>query len=238
MKIVIIINRMRINAIFLAGTQVAVCIHVCSADFSLNATCSPPVSQGGKGYCGPSFCDSVVNLKPTCIFGSQTYNYADIIQRIPSKTCIQSTDPRCTSAALTALMKGQGIKAAYCNDEFLVIHSDGTTSFSDTLKSVKNPPASISSDGTACVTRSTNPSYLTVKIPLNPRLLVTSDPLINNVNSKSFPNGAGDAAGAYMSTSTMNTAATYGLPTRGDSIFCYQFLPLKLSCDRMSTILM
>ena len=113
-------------------------------------------------------------------------------------------------------MKGQGIKAAYCNDEFLVIHSDGTTGFSDTLKSVKNPPASISSDGTACVTRSTNPSYLSVKIPLNPSLLDTSDPLINNVNSKSFPKGAGDSGGAYMSTSTMNTAATYGLPTRGD----------------------
>ena len=195
-------------------------IDVCSASFYLNTTCSPPISQGGTGYCGPSFCDAVINLKPTCIFASQTFNYAAIIQKIPTKTCTQSTDRRCTSAALTALMSGQGIKAAYCNDEFLVIHSDGTTGFSDSLMSVKNPPASISSDGTACVTRYTNPTYFSVKIPLNPTLLSTSDPLINNVNTNSFPMGGGDVNGAYMSTTTMNTVATYGLPTRGDNIFC------------------
>ena len=188
---------------------------ILASAYPLNTTCSPPNSQGGKGYCGPSFCDAITNTANTCIFTSKSYAYPTIISQIKSKTCIQSTDPRCTSKALAALMKGQGIKAAYCNDAFLVIHSDGTTGFTNYLTSIRNPPASISSDGTACVTRVTNPSYLSVKIPLYPTLLSTSDPSTNNVNTKSYPNGGGDGDGAYMSTVTPNTGATYGLPTRG-----------------------
>ena len=206
---------MRIKSIFQTGALMAACLRACSATFYLNTTCSPPVNQGGTGYCGPSFCDSVVNLKATCIFTSQSYNYAAIVQKISTRTCTQSTDPRCTSDALAVLIRGQGIKAAYCNDAFLVIHSDGTSGFLNYLTSVKNPPASVSSDGTACVTRLTNPSYMSVKIPLNPTLLATSDPGINNVNTKSFPNGGSDGNGGYMSTTVTNTAATYGLPTRG-----------------------
>ena len=191
------------------------CVHVCFANYALNTTCSAPAAQGGKGYCGPSFCDISASILPTCVFTTQTYNYPTMVQTIPSKVCTQSTDPRCTSAALAALMLGQGIKAAYCNDAFLVIHSDGSTGFPSYLSSIKNPPASVSSDGTACVTRTSSPGYSVIKIPLYPTLLSTSDPTINNVNTNSFPNGGADGNAAYMSTSTTNTAATYGLPTRG-----------------------
>ena len=190
-------------------------VHLCSANYAMNTTCSAPAAQGGKGYCGPSFCDTSASILPACVFTTQTYNYPTLVQKIPSKVCTQSTDPRCTSAALAALILGQGIKAAYCNDAFLVIYSDGSTGFSSYLSSIKNPPASVSSDGTSCVTRTSSFGYSVIKIPLYPTLLSTSDPTINNVNTNSFPNGGADGNAAYMSTSTTNTAATYGLPTRG-----------------------
>ena len=200
---------------------IAVCILLADAvdgAYFLNTTCSPPPSQGGTGYCGPSFCSTVRNTLPACVFTNKVYNYASEISKLSSKNCVQSPDPRCTSAALKALMKGQGIKAAYCNDAFLVIHTDGTTGYSNYLSSVTNPPGAVDSTGTTCVTRYTNPGFATVKIPLYPTLLATSDPLINNVNTRSFPNGGADASAAYMSVTVPNTAATYGLPTRGRHI--------------------
>ena len=186
----------------------------CSAGYPLNQTCSAPVSEGGKGYCGPSFCDNVQNSKPGCIFTNAPVNYQDRVANTKQYTCTQPTDPRCTSAALKALMVGQGIKAAFCNDAFLVIITDGTGGFATTLSSVKNPPASVDSTNVACVTRYVNPSFFTVQIPLFPKLLNTSDPSINNVNNKSFPAGGADADGGYLSTAG-GSGATYGLPTRG-----------------------
>ena len=198
------------------GAYLAICIGICSAGYLLNQTCSLPASQGGKGYCGPSFCDSIVNPDPGCIFTNKVINYPLLVSKTLSKVCTQSTDPRCTSAALAAVMVGQGIKAAFCNDQFLVILTDGSGGFQTLLGSIKNPPASSDSTGTTCVTRFVNPIYMTVKIPLFPTLLSTSDPAINNVNTNSFPNGPGDNDAAYMSLSTPGTAATYGLPTRGN----------------------
>jgi hypothetical protein len=196
--------------------------HFCFADYATNYTCSPPAAQGGKGYCGPTTCDSIRNTAVTCTFNNQVFNYPALIQKIASKTCTQSTDSRCTSVALKAVMKGQGIKAAYCNDAFLVIHSDGTPGFSTYLAEIKNPPASISNTGATCVTRATNPTYAIHKIPLYPTLLNLANPLLNNVNTNSFPNGGGDGDAAYMSSAVRNTLATYGLPTRGKYIHSKQ----------------
>ena len=142
------------------------------------------------------------------------YNYASMISALSSKTCTQSTDPRCTSAALKALIKGEGIKAAYCNDAFLVLHTDGTTAYSNYLSSIKNR-----------VTKDTNSSCAIVKIPLVSTLLTTADPAINNINIRSFPGGGTDGIAAHMSTATPNNAATYGLPTRGN----YFLLELTLT---------
>ena len=36
---------------------------------------------------------------------------------IPCRECTQSTDARCTAAALQATFTGPGIVAAYCNDQ-------------------------------------------------------------------------------------------------------------------------
>ena len=179
--------------------------------YPLNQTCSPPPSQGGLGYCGPSFCENVVNTLPGCVFTPKAQNYPAQVAKTGSKSCIQSTDPRCSSAALKALFVGQGVKAAYCNDAFLVIVSDGSSGFANYLGSIKNPPASTSESGANCVTRYTNPAFMTTKIPLFPTLLLTADPAINNKNTKSFPKGQCDSDGCYMGAN----GNTYPLPTRG-----------------------
>ena len=199
-----------------------VCFDTCSATsintYALNHTCSPPVSQGGKGYCGPAFCDVSASTAAGCVFTNTVYNYTASVAGTRSKTCTQSTDARCTSAALSALMIGQGIKAAYCNDQFLVIQTDTSTGFPNYLASIKNPPGAVAGDGTACVTRYVNTGFQTIKIPLYPTLLATADASVNNVNTNSYPNGPGDIDGAYISSSTPGTTTTYGLPTRGKSI--------------------
>lgn len=184
--------------------------------YSMNQTCSPPTSRGGKGYCGPSFCDNITNTLPGCIFKTSiVWDYPSLVSKLQTKTCVQSTDARCSSAALKALMVGPGVKAAYCNDAFLVIQTDTSSGFPNYLDSIRNPPASTSSDGTSCVTRYINQDFMAVKIPLFPTLLSTSDPLVNNVNLDAFPNGGGNGDAAYMSTSVPGTGATMGLPTRG-----------------------
>ena len=206
------------NLIFSLMAVFFLCAGICSA-YPLNQTCSPPKSQSGTGYCGPSFCETSASTASACVFTSNSVNYMERISTLSAKSCVQSTDSRCTSAALAAVVVGQGIKAAYCNDAFLVIISDGTPGYQTNLDSIKNPPGAVGSDGSTCVTRTANPAYMTVKIPLYPTLLSTADPSINNVNSQSFPNGPGDTEGAYMSTKTQNTAATYGLPTRGHKFY-------------------
>ena len=201
--------------VMIAAVSFLVYIGTCSAYYPLNMTCSPPVSLGGNGSGGSSYCDTSTTTLPPCLFTNTVYNYPDMIARLPSTTCMQPVDPRCTSAALSALIIGNGIKAAYCNDAFLVIHTDETTGYNNYLGSIKNPPASTSSNGTRCVTRYVNPVYGITKIPLYPVMLSTSDPSINNVNTNSFPNGGGDIDGSYMSTTVKGTGATYGLPSRG-----------------------
>lgn len=186
-------------------------ISTCLAVFPLNQTCSPPQSQGGNGYCGPSFCDSISIKLPGCSFTQIKQDYPALVSKMGTKSCTQSTDPRCTSAALKALVFGRGIKAAYCNDAFLVILSDGSSGFSSYLGSIKNPPASTLSNGSMCVTRHADPTYLVSKIPLFPTLLSTSD-TTNNLNTKAFPNGAGEGDAAWMGLK----GVVYPMPSRGD----------------------
>ena len=175
---------------------------------SLTATCSPPKALGGTGYCGPPFCSSLISTKPTCVFTSNTKNYASIINTMSCATCTQSTDPRCTTSALKSLIFGTGIKAAYCNDQFLVIHTDMTSGFNNYLSQIPNPPGSVDSSGTACVTGATNPSYSLYKIPLYPTALSTATNM-NNIPGGFL--GEGDVVGGYLSDNNN----IYGMPTRG-----------------------
>jgi hypothetical protein len=68
-----------------------------------------------------------------------------------------------------------GLKAIYCNDKYLVVHSNGKANHQDGLASIPHPPGG--GDGsysTSCVTRSYHLSYAIYKIPLNPVLLPTA----------------------------------------------------------------
>lgn len=200
-----VIASIAVNIVYLAASY---------ALYPLNQTCSPPVSQGGTGYCGPPSCSKIISSIKSCTFQSSPRNYPALVASIQGKTCTQSSDPRCTSAALKALIVSTGIKAAYCNDQYLVIHSDMSPGFQEHLSSIATPPGGFNADGTACVTRSTTLVFDTYKIPLNPTLLITSDPAINNINKRAFPNGVTfNADGTYMSGKT----GVYGLPTKGVS---------------------
>ena len=174
-----------------------------------------------SGYCGPtSVCSNVVSPKPTCIFPNPTRNYFTTVTAIQCKTCgtsnPPSTDTRCTAAALSAIIRGPGIKVAYCNDAFLVIHSDLTSGYGNQLGSVPNPPATIDSTGTSCVTRVTNTGgYKIYKIPLVTKMLNVSW-FRNNANIRAFPGGAGTSAttsAQYISNGVYGIS--YGLPTKG-----------------------
>ena len=73
-----------------------------------------------------------------------------------------------------------------------------------------NPPGGNLPSGASCVTRSSSitPGVRTDLIPLSWALL-PSDSNLNNIGT--FPYGAGDGNGMYLSTSS----GTYGLPSGG-----------------------
>ena len=84
-------------------------------------------------------------------------------------------------------------------------------SWTANLDDVPNPPGGTLPNGTACVTRmvSITPGYSIDMIPLSWTLLPT-DANTNNIGT--FPYGAGDGNGMYMST----PLGTFGLPSAGN----------------------
>ena len=76
---------------------------------------------------------------------------------------------------------GYGIKAIYCTDQFLVVHSDGVANHLDSLNLIPRPPGGGTGNyATACVTRNQEIQFLTFKIPLFPVELPSAS-LTNNV---------------------------------------------------------
>ncbi len=161
-----------------------------------------------------SFC-TVTNTRPTCIFTSETAATSGSVGGA-CKSCTQSTDCRCTTTALTRLFGAfASVKAAWCNDAFMVMVTDGSPSWESNLQDVPNPPGSFDSvTGAACVTRTASGSRLqTKKFPLFPTMLATA---AASNNFAGFPSGAADADGGYMCTGSGGVGGTcYGLPTRG-----------------------
>lgn len=95
-------------------------------------------------------------------------------------------------------MKTDGIKAAYCNTDYLIIISDGTTGSKPFLDGVINPPKG-NINGVDCVTGDstmTEESHY-YKIPLTNVPLNTATRL-NNVNTVAFPDGANDSKEGYV----------------------------------------
>ncbi len=183
-------------------------IYQTRANFPLDETCSPPVSLGGTGNCGPSFCSAAAVSTRGCSFNIGPINYAQRVSANRCKVCTQAVDDRCYSSSLYKLHGAYAsVKAAYCNDKYIVILSDGSPSWNHNLQDVYVPPGSTDGSG-ACVTRSSNPQFVSFKIPLNPVPLSTST---RSNNMGNFPQGAADAVGGYMN----GINGGYGLPTRG-----------------------
>ena len=81
---------------------------------AIDYTCPAPISLGGLGYCGPTQCSQAQTSKPKCVYTGASINYA---QRVSSQTCRQCTQratSMCTTSALTSLIVGTGVKAAFC----------------------------------------------------------------------------------------------------------------------------
>jgi len=182
--------------------------------WSLDASCQLPYSYGGGGDC-LSACDTVtLSSKPGCELSAEDIDYAAWVDSIDSKTCTQSTDSRCTTEALTALVGEYGaVKAAFCNDEYLVIMTSKGTSNGPYLDDAKTPPSGTDDVNGECVTRSTSvtPTSETYKIPLYPTALSTAS--VDN-NKEAYENGAGDGDGYYL-VQVNDSSISYGLPSAG-----------------------
>ena len=136
---------------------------------TLSATgCTAPRADGGWGFCGPPSCkDAYItcNGVPTidgvtgtyATQGSTTYsasNCQTFLERTAGddatdwspkgacdSSCTQQTTGVCSSKFLEGVLKGDGIKYAYCNDKYLVIEASGeVTGFAPNLDDVPFPP--------------------------------------------------------------------------------------------------
>ena len=166
--------------------------------------------------CGPSYCVRASNSEaPNTKQNMTDPDFARQLSAIASNTCTISTDARCTKAGLTALFgKYPGVKAAcvplrrcgggtravrapfaeparhcrYCNDAWLVIHSNNLPNHPVFLASIQTPPGD--GDGgqysTQGVTRSYSLQWYAFKVPLTPQLLPTNTSALNNAGGIGF----------------------------------------------------
>ena len=208
-----------------------------------DATCSPPTKLGGLGYCGPEYCLDAEKWSCTgsgkcavCTYvrGSnqmgQTFNsatpfdYQKRLNMIASRPCTQSKDSRCTSEYLDSMIVATGIKAAYCNEDYVVVHSDLTGGWTPWLADIPNPPGGgedhdrtdQTDTGIFCQTgmESLYEEYGIYKFPLTTHQLATDD-YTNNLNLMSFPNGCNrNNPGSHM-CERAGAGHDYGHPVRG-----------------------
>ena len=93
------------------------------------------------------------------------------------------------------------MKAAYCNDEYLVMHTNGAPNHKDGLKLIPHPPSGGDNYATSCVTRSYHLQYTVYKVPLFPILLPQASPTNNMA--------------AFVGQTDPAMMSTYGLPSTG-----------------------
>ena len=137
----------------------------------------------GGASCSPSFCAVTTNALPACtnaaLARGNTTNstLVTLLSAIVGHTCSvapQTQDARCSAAALSAVYsKYPGILAAYCNEEYLVVHSNVKPNHPNFLGDIPTPPLGTLSDGSTCNTREYFQSWYYAKIPLRPTALAT-----------------------------------------------------------------
>jgi hypothetical protein len=206
--------------------------------YSLSESCQGPLASGGGGKptkpCifvvftadplrGTGDCSSVCSTvtksaDPTCSFTSQTVDYAAMVAGYHSTTCTQSTDSRCSSAFLKATFGNfAAVKAAYCNADYLVVHSSSAPHWTPYLDDAKTPPGGTDTVNGICRTRTASITQTAAvwKIPLSVTMLSTASGTVNNIAAF---DGAGDSLASGLKGYLVNNSDTsifYGLDARG-----------------------
>jgi hypothetical protein len=188
------------------------------ADF-LGATIFSDQGCANDLTCGPAYCAKASNAEAV----NKRANMSDAafaadLAHMTTRTCAISADPRCTAAGLRALFGGYpGIKVAYCNDGWLVMHSNNLPNHPSFLASIQTPPGD--GDGgayeTQGVTRSYSLAHMAFKIPLSPTLLPTGD------NS----NNAGQIGYTAASDDLFSSNGLTHMPTSGPASYALNGMP-------------
>ena len=143
---------------------------------------------------------------------------------LESRVCVQSTDARCSSEHLKSVIKADGIKAAFCNDAFLVVLTDLSAGYPNWIADIPNPPGGgedhdrtdQSDTGIFCQTgvESMYEEFGVYKFPLTTTPL-PGDDYTNNLNYKAYPNGCHrNNPGSHMCEKA-GSGHDYGHPVRG-----------------------
>jgi len=143
-------------------------------------TCESNVCSGcSTTSCSPNSCAAVSNADLS--MPTETIDFPTAIEGATcNSACTASTAPICQS--LSSVFKGSGIKAAYCTDQFLVIHTTGYPDHSNWLAGVPRPPGGDGDYATAGVVRTMREQYQTYKIPLT--VAASANPSTQAMNSK------------------------------------------------------
>ena len=185
-----------------------------STTASANYTCfagDTPLSCAAW-FCNMSSAVTALAATRSCEMVATSVNWATKVAAVGHKTCTQSTDARCSTAALTAVFgKFSGVYAAYCTDMFLVILSSGKSrTQAYNLDNIPSPPGGMDSIG-QCRTRtaSITDQFTAAGIPLT-TVALPSAALTNNMNTLVWPMGAVD--GGWMKN---GNSVEFGIPTAG-----------------------
>jgi hypothetical protein len=144
-------------------------------------------------------------------------DYAAMVARYTSQTCTQSTDSRCTSAFLKATFGNfAAVKAAYCNADYLVVHSSNAPHWTPYLDDARTPPGGTDTVNGVCRTRTASITQTAAvwKIPLSVTMLSTA----SRTNNLAAFDGAGDSLASGLVGYLVNnsdTSIVYGLDARG-----------------------
>ena len=143
--------------------------------------------ETGRPTCSPRRCKN--NVEDTCTFRSAeaAVDHASWLAQLPCKPCEQARHGVCMRLA-NHLRDAGHVRAAYCNDEFLVILSDGMPASTMTLSHVPQPAEiPIPSLNSSCRVRSALERVHAFKIPLTPVKL--DNPLqFAGVGANTIPN--------------------------------------------------
>eukprot|EP00743_Colponemidia_sp_Colp-15_P007064 GILK01007622.1.p1 GENE.GILK01007622.1~~GILK01007622.1.p1 ORF type:complete len:406 (-),score=30.97 GILK01007622.1:187-1383(-) len=116
--------------------------------------------------CSPDWCS--FNSNSVCSLTEYDLDINAKLNALTCKVCNAITSGVCSSFKSSIVTSGNHVRAAYCNDAYLVIHADGLPNheYSTKLQNIPSPPG-----GNGCLMRSAITQFNTYKIPLDYTLL-------------------------------------------------------------------